>query len=588
MADFDLEQEPAYYNMAEEAVDEDEALQSRAFNMAEEAEKQSDNAPGFWGTVGDIFTQAGRGALKVFTWPADVIKLGMIGEGLSDIDELEEAFQKAGKPFDRQQYIKSVLEMSEFIPTQELAEQGLEKLTGISLEPKSEFGRRAKQFSELVGFTRGGLAKKLTSATTGVAATEALKAAGVGEGKAELIGDVASLSPSLVERAPRTLSKASTEIEKTAQKHALPFLEYMAREKEPIIKGRLYKNTEARLKDKFKLSTKEAINRIISNEIPMKRLRERGINLEALGEHAYQVTEQMARAKPKQINTDQIVKNIDREILRIKHLAPSPSDAQKAAIDLLERERDVMKVSQPSSEQLINQHKNYNADMKSIYKKPEFSGKEEQARKTYEFLKNELVDAMAQQGNADVANAFKAANKIYHETSKLKQTESLINKAFNGETYNPKKLDKLLASKNGNFLRRNMSAAAIKDLEEIAKYGKEAEEKISKFIDLHNPSVINEIKTWGQLAPLVFLPHSLQGKILAVSRPVAKHVQGKLLTRDATREIYKTTLKHASEGSFNLLKKDFVNLEKEIAKEWGSVDDFIDDTLDELRIGELD
>lgn len=566
---------------------QDEKLEDSFIDLDTYAKnKEEKKELGWLETIGDVFTQAGRGALKFFTWPADVLKLGMIGEGLSDLDEIEEAFLKEGKPFDREQYVKSIFEMSKYIPTQELAEQGFEELTGISLQPKTELGKGAKQLTELAVFTPGGATKKLTSAALGVATTQALKNSGVGEGKAELIGDVASLSPAVIEKTAKQVPKAVQSLEKTAQKYALPFKEFMVREREPILKGRLFKNTEARLKDQFNLSAQEAMKRIVENEIPIRRLRDRGVNLDALGEHAYQMTRQMAQAKPQAIKTDQIVNNIDQEIARIKSLAPSSSDSQKAAIKLLEEERDILKVANPSSEQLINQHMNYNADMKAIYKKPEFSGKEEQIRKTYEFLKSELVSAMEQQGSKDVANAFKAANKIYHEKSKLYQTESLLGKAFNGDTYSPKKLDKLLASKQGNFLRRNMSETAIKDLEDIARYGKQAEEKMGKFIDLRSPSIANEIKSWGQLAPFIFLPHNLQGAMLAVAKPFAKHVQGKLLTRDATREIYKLTLKHASEGAFNLLKKDFVNLEREIGKEWGSVEDFMDDMMSELEIYE--
>lgn len=581
-----LEEDDIGIDLASYEQEKDEKLEDSFIDLDDYAKNKEEKKEIGWGeTIGDWFTQAGRGALRLFTWPADVLKLAMIGEGLSDIDELESAFEKAGKPFDRETYIRSVFENSRYIPTQDLLEEGFEELTGVSLQPKTEGGKRIKQGVEIAAFTRGGGVGKLAAAATGVGTTEALKHFGVDEGKAELVGDLASLSPQILEKSAKQIPKAAKNIEKTAAKHALPFKEFMVKERQPILKGRLFKNTEARLKDQFDMSTKQALNKIVEGSLPIRRLRERGVNLDALAEHAYQTTEQLARAKPQAINTGQMVKNIDSEILRIQQLAPSPSDSQKAAIKLLEQERDILKVSNPSSEQLINQHKNYNADMKSIYAKPEFSGKEEQIRKTYEFLKNELVDAMEKQGSADVANSFKAANKIYHEKSKLTQSENIIEKAFK-DGYSPKKLDKVLHSKNGNYLRRNLGDKAVDEIQEIAKYGKEAEEKMSKFLDLRSPSIANEVKSWGQFAPLIFLPHNFKGAALAVAKPFAKHVQGKLLTRDATREVYKLTLKHAAEGSFNLLKKDFANLEKEIVKEWGSVDDFMDDMMDELEIYE--
>jgi hypothetical protein len=570
-------------DLAADEAAEDEAFESRALDFRDDEEK-----PGFWDTVGDVFVQGGRGALKAFTWPADVLKIGMIGEGLSDLDEIEEAFRKEGKPFDREAYVKGVFETAQYIPTQELAEQGFEKVTGLSLQPKTELGKRAGQFATLATLSPGSLARKATTGTIGAGTTAALKGVGVGETKAELIGDVASLSSGAVGKGARQLSQGAQKLERTAKKHALPFLEFMAREREPLIKGRLFKATEKNLKESFNLSPKEALNRIVKDELPMARLRNRGVDLDALGEHAYEVTRKLAQKNPKQLSTIPMVKNIDAEIERIQSLAPSPSDAQRAAIQILENQRDILKVSKPTAEQLIDQHMNYNADMKQIYRKPEFSGREEQVRKAYEFLKNESIELMKTQDHKDTAHAFEAANKIYHEVKKLEQTESLLAKIFDGETYNHKKLDKLLHSKQGNFLKRNMSKQAIEDLGDIAKYGKEAQEKIASFIDLRSPAVLNEVKSWGQLAPFLFLPHSLKGGLLGVASLVAKNIQGKLLTRDATREIYKLTLKHAAESSFNLLKKDFDRLEREVRKEWGSVDNFVDDMLDELRFFEED
>ncbi len=586
MADVPLEDNLKIFNLAEDEAEDEAKLDSRIIRLEEDEANDVANEPSWAETIGDVFTQTGRGALKYFTWPADVLKLGMIGEGLSDIDELEEKFHKAGKPFDREKYVKAVFDTARYIPTQELAEKGFEELTGLSLQPKTELGKKAKQLSEVATLTPGGLTKKLASGSIAAGTTAALEGLGVDEGKAEIIGDVASLSPAVIEKAPQMLSKAAQELEKTAQKHALPFLEFMVKERAPIRKGKLFKATENRLKDAFSVSGKEALNQVVRNELPVKRLQERGVNLDALGEHAYQTTEKLAAAKPQIFKTNDTVVNIEKEINRIKSLAPSPSDAQKAAIKLLEQERDILKVSNPNSQQLINQHKNYNADMKSLYKKPEFSGKEEQVRKTYEFLKDELVTMMEKQGSKDVANAFKASNKIYHEKSKLDQTENLLSKAFNPNdgSYDPNRLNKLLNSKKGNFLRRNMSPQGIKDLEEIAKYGQEAKQKMTTFLELRSPTIANEIKSWGQMAPFILMPHNLKGAMLAIAPSLAKRIQGSLLIRPATREVYKITLKHAAEGSYNLLKKDFAKLERLIQQEYGTVDNFIDSKLEELEI----
>lgn len=570
----------------EDAIEEQNGdFDDMGLDIEQDATKQSEKKEPSWGdTAIDVLTQGARGIAKAFTWPADIMKVAMIGEGLSDLDELEESFHKQGKPFDREKYVKDVFELAQYVPTQDLAEQGFEELTGLSLQPKTKLGEGARQAAEIASFTPGGIAKKLTSGALGAATTHTLKEVGFSKGKAEAFGDIAGFSPSIVGKSAGKLTKQAEKQLKVAEKHGLPFLKYMTKERLPRVKGRISQNAEKRINDQFKMSTEEAIDKLITGEIPLKRYQDRGVNLDTLAERLYSRAERKAAKNNTPLKTENIVKDIDKEINRIKALAPSPSDSQKAAIDILERERDVMKISNPTPEQLINQHKNYNADMKAIYAKPEFNGKEEQVRKTYEFLKNQLVSTMENQGAKDVSEAFKAANKLYHKKSALDQSENIIEKAFDGEKYNPKKLQKLLHSKDGNYLRRNLGESAVKEIEEIAKYGKEAQEKIKQFAEINTSPVINEIRSWGKLGFATFLPHNLAAVGIAFVPAVAKRIQGALLTRPATREAYRVTLKHAADGAFNLLKKDFAKLEKEVEKEWGTVDDFIDDMMNELDI----
>lgn len=585
MAEQAVEDDLGIFDLEADEVQEEESFFENVHDLAQEEEQGTVDEASFLETIGDILTQGGLGYLKAYTWPLDILKLGVLSSGLEGLDELESAAEKSNIPFDREEYLSSLFKQSQYIPTQELAEQGVEELTGLSLQPKSEIGKFTKQAVNLFKLSPGSVVSKATKGAAGAGATQALKATGVPETAAEVIGDFGTLVPGkLIEKTAKTIPQAAKAAEQTAQKHTLPFLEYMVREREPIVTGRLFKQTERNLSQQFNTTADEALKKIVRNEIPISRLRERGVNLDAFGEHAYKTTERLAQGRTQVIPTKDIVKNIDAEIARIEGLAPSPSDAQKASIKVLEQERDALKVAKPTSQQMINQHKNYNADVKGIYRKPEFNGKEEEVRKTYEFLKDQLVKSVEAHGQKDVANAFRASNKIWHEKSKLDQTQKILSKAFPGDQYNPKKLDKLLNSRDGKFLRRNLSKSAIQDIEEIAKYGKEAQEKMARFIDLRSPAVLNEVRLWGQLAPLIFSPSKLKGTVLSLGPALSKRVQGEFLTRPAVRDTYKLTLKHASEGAYDLLRKDFGKLETQITKEFGSIDNFIDKSMEDLEI----
>lgn len=569
-----------------EAAQDDDFLKNTI--DLDEYESTQQDKPGFWDTVNDVFVQTGRGALKYFTWPADVIKAGMIGEGLSDIDELEEIAKKENVPFDREKYIQGVFDASGFIPTQELLESGIERLTGKSLQPQTELGKSAKQLAEVAAFTPGGIAGKLAAGATSAGTTKVLKSVGVGEGKAEFIGDIAGFVPQAVTKAAKAIPKKFIQTEQAAKKHGLPFVEFMVKEREPYLKGQLFQATEKRLKDQFKMNSEQAMNKVLHDQFLVKRLADRGVNIDALVDHAYKTTEKIAQSKNVNLTTDNFVKNVDKEISRRKSLAPSLSEADRAAIAILENERDIMKVSKPNTEQFVEQHKQYNKDTKAIWKKPQFSGKEQEVIGAYDFLKNQVIDTMGAQGSKDAANSLRAASTIYSQKSKVDHAEKILSKVFDGEKYDPKKFLKTLDSKQGKILRRNLGKNATQEIEEIAKYGKEAQEKMERFINLDSPSVFEEVKSFGQLAPLIFMPNKLGGALLTLAKPIASRVQGMLLTRPALRETYKVTLEHAAKGSYNLLKKDFAKLERQIQEEWGSVDNFMDEAMSELDIFEPD
>lgn len=574
-------------DVGEEAAIEDQEF-GQDFTDLETEEKELEAGKPTWAqTIGDVFVQSGRGVLKAFTWPADVLKAGMIGSALSGIDELEDEFERAGRPFNREELTKSVYNTAEFFPTQELAEKGIEKATGFSFEPKTELGRKAGQTAQIATLNPGSLAKKALAGATAAGTTYGLEQAGVPG--AEIIGDVVGSSTSALRKVPKVISDKAKDSLKTAQKHALPFLEYMNQENAPWIRGKLFKKTEERLKQEFNVSNKQALDKILTNEIPIKALKDKGINLDVMAEEAYTKAISQASKDPKLIKTDQIVKNIDQEIAYIKSKAPNPSDAQKTAIQILENERDILQVATMNSEQLINQYQNYNSNVKGIYRKPQFSGVEEEVRQTYKFLNEQLVQSLEHQGQKETATYFKEANKIYHAKSQLNQSESILSKAFDGGNYSPQKLQSILNSKNKRkFLERNLGKGAVQEIQDIAEYGVKATENIGNFIKLDSPFVLNEITTWGNLAPLVFMPGNLAGPLMTVARPIAERVQGKLLTRPALRETYKMTLKHAAEGQYNLLKKDFFKLEEGIAKEWGDTQTFIDEAMQELEFDGFD
>lgn len=576
---------------------EDDELTRSAIDLDEYAKSPEAQEASWWDWTKDLAIQSVRGVAQAFTWPLDVLKLGMIGEGLSDLDELEEAFQRTGKPFDREAYIRTIMEQGEYIPSQSFFEGLIEDATGVSLQPKTESGKFVNKAATIASLTKGSGLTKIAAGTTAGATKQGLTALGVNETVADIASDVAGGATQALKKAPRTFSPEAEKLRKVADKYGMPFYEFMTKPPGGVITPKISLAREKAILKELGITSEQAAKQIVEGKLPISQLRKQGINLEQLERDSYDNARKLAQSKPQNIDPSQIITDIDAEVSRIKKIAPSLSDDNKEIIRILENEKSIYEKSLPNqkgqpapqpvpinSEQLINQHIEYNKNVKGIYKKPEMKGKEEATRDAYAFLNQSIRDTMEKQAGSDVFTAFKEANSLFSQNAILKESEALVNKAFVDGVYNPKKLNQVLNSKQGIKLRKNLGDKAIQELKEIADFGEKAVNHTTRV--LQSPKFSQEAVTWGTLAPLVLGSTAKMKGMLYLGKPVAERIKGYLLTRPASREAYAGIIKNAAKGSFNNMKGDFAKLEEAVSAEFGSVENFIKQVIDDLEVYE--
>lgn len=553
------------------------------YSNSPEAEEASN-----WETAKDIGIQAGLGFAQAFTWPLDVLKVAMLGEGLSDIDELEESFAKAGKPFDKDKYIKTVMEQAEFIPTQELLEKQIEKYTGADLSPKTKPGKFFNKLFFLGGLTRGkGLGKAAKAGIAGASTTAALRELGTPEVVSEIAGDVAGGLASVGKQA-RKLSPEAARLQQIGDKYGLPLMEVMLRDEIPV-KARISEARKSSLQKQLGMTTEEAIDRVIEDRLPISKLRNQGQNLEVVEQEAYNKAKDLAKANQNPLNKQQILTDIDAEISRIRHEAPSPSNAEEAAIRILEKEKESLSRGKTNVQQLINQTQKYNSNVKNIYRKPEFTGMEEEVKNTYGFLNNSIRNTIEKEAGSEVADAFRTANKIYGQNAALAKSEALLEKPFQNGDYSPKKLQNVLNTKQGAILQRDIGKEGIKELRDIAEFGTKAQKATTQFANSSRHKF--QVSEWGPLAGFLLAKAPPVGVAAAAAKPFFDYVRGYLLTKPASRTVYKDIVKNAAQGSFKNMTGDFAKLENQIVEDFGSIQNFMKEGLDEVefyREGEED
>lgn len=512
-------------------------------------EGPKENESVFMKSLKDMFTnlpgQIALGLTQAVTSPLDLMKLWMTGEALVGLDEAEEASLKEGIPFDREKEQSKILNTIETsVPTLSMAEKWLND-QNVSTQPQDTVQKIFRTISEFAGLPKVGKSPKL------------------------------GLKP---------LSPEQNALRETSEKFGLRKFAGMESEKPPGITPIVSAEKEASLSKELGETSKKAVDDLIDQKISVKKFRdEYGINLEEAYDVAYDAARKTASKMGKEpINYSNVFEWMDQQIAKTKSSSPSLSASQKAYINILKKEKKdltkkVTKKSGPTlygpngeeitqkavskrvakdmtADQSLNQIKNYNDNVKGIWKKPEFAGTENAVKDAYAGLNEQFIKAI-EKANPTLSKEIKFANKIFHEGSKLNQVENILDKAFS-DGYNPNKLARILSSKRDrSFISRSLGKDGVQDLERIAKYGQEAQKKIFKHIK--NPKTVKDYlnsMTPMQLGLLLGGKAHI-GAVYYIPKAALHRLQGHLLTRNGTKKAYKQFMKDSAKyGSFPLSK----------------------------------
>ena len=603
------------YLNQEQKKEEDDDLEG-TFSAEEYSKSKEAQEATWWDAAKELGIQSGLGFAKAYTWPLDVLKMALIGEGLSDIDDIEMEFEKAGKPFDRNKYIKNVMEQAELIPTQDLLERTIDEKYGTNLnEPKTRTGKFFNKLFFLRGLLRQGGAGQMRSAAGGVAGgatTAALREAGAPEILAELAGDVTGTALTSVRQQARNLTRRQREIQNMADAHGLPLMELMFHDELPS-SAKISSTRQAALDRQLSMSSEEAIINVANQRIPISQLRNQGVNLQTLEDTAYNQATALARANPTIVSTEDLVADIEREIARIRSTSPSTSTGEKAAIRVLQDEIEALTnppsrsnapqilgpngqpINPPSNartpkqvnvEQMLEQTRKYNDNVRGIYRKAEFTGAEDEVRQAYAFLNERIRDTVERQAGSQVVEAHRNANQIFAQNIALERIDNMINHVFRNGEFSPKRLRSFLDSRNGAIVRRDIGEQGVRELRDIAEYGERAQRATRQLANSSGHSF--DISQWGPLAGFLLNQVPKAGVALGTIKPMYNYIRGWTLTRPAARTVYRGILRNAANGSFKNMAKDFSKLEDEVIKEFGSIEEFVKQGIRELPFYEDD
>lgn len=574
------------------------------------------------------------GYLKKFTYPADILQMAGIGEALDPefIEDLRRIHEREGIPFDEAKYREKVAEAAKAFPTQSNIERSVEEKTGLPLEAKTGLQKAFNLGGTAAGFQPGNLIQKGAAALTAPGVSELAQALGVPESIAELGGLAAAGGVSSGKLVEKTLAPEQQALRQIAEKHKLPTYAGMEVET-PKVSPVVSPKRQEKLAGELAQKSEQAIDEVITKQLPLNEAEKLGVSPEALYERSYQRMEETAKNIDKEIaeyeklrkqgaseeilkQTKGVKKPIDiqpvldwikREASKIEKSAPSLSTPDKIRLKILRDEYKSLstKPTPPSPEavklldihgkplvrakkkrepkeinasQTIDQTRNYNENVRDLYRKPEFTGAQQEVRETYAQLNDQLQHAIKQSGETDLARQLWFGNQVFHESSKLKQVQNILSPALE-HGYNSSKMASVLRNKsNKKFLERSLGKGAVKDLIDIAHYGKQAENTVFK--RLKNPKTLGEYVSnlTPMKAALLFFKHaSLPGVAMLgeTTKGTSQRLAGLLFTRPGTRKAYVNFLKGAMSAQKGVFEKASDALTKAIDEEFGNEENLL-------------
>ena len=519
----------------------------------------------------NIPLQYGLGLARNVTFPLDLLKISAMGAG-QDALYSEEPDPMLNKDIAQQK----MNEVIEYFPTQDSIEKGIENITGVNLQPQTASGKIARSTGEFTsprGLLKSGgkaIARKLLAPIGGAVVEQGLEEAGVPAPIAGLVGVSATNIGEAGKIIPKKLSKEGEELRKTSEKFNLAKPRLMEYEK-PLFKGSVSKGQSEKLGKNLEESSSKAIESVIREQIPIKKLEERGYNLSQATNKAYEMAERKAAQSKGIINIDPVIDYLEKEIESVSKSAPSLSLESEKYLDLLRKEYSKLKDYDLTPKEVLKQYQEFNKNLKNIYRKPEFSSMEGKVKDFYSTINQKLLESSEKSGQKEFADSFRYANKLYSEKSKLRNIENSLSK-YIGENFNPEKLSKDLKNpKKRPFFERNLGERGVKDLEEISLYGKKASEKIKKSLKIKENTLPAILKEEGPTALLGALSY-LSGygyeipTVALLGKKISSDIYGRILSSESTRKDYLNVLKAITSGSEKAIIKTSKKLNESYSK----------------------
>jgi len=304
-----------------------------------------------------------------------------------------------------------------YFPTQELAEQLIEKKIGLPLEPKSKLQKNLRLASSAAAFRPGGVAAKGTAAVAAPVISQSAQGLGLPEGASQTLGLLGSggvPSPKTVKAShPSGLTKRRFEnVEKPTKVSA----------------SRHSKITAAVEKD-FKgvadqLLEKNPTYRSIRDDTQFK---DKVTDL-------FGKVEELSEQVPGEINSQEVNKALRKRFSNREKKGVTEDEYEKAFRKDVKKISDTFSFEDFTPKQFVDQFRKNNKSLKELFEPGKSSAQNRAKREALLEYNRAIEDVFkSKYPDSEFQKLFEFTNKRWSEISDVEQIDKFMNDAFSGK-----------------------------------------------------------------------------------------------------------------------------------------------------------
>lgn len=339
-------------------------------------------------------------------------------------------------------------------------------------------------------------------------------------------------------------------------------------EKESIkgIKPKISESRKEKILSNVTKQSEELIEKIKKEKIPISKEIDQGIDVSAKNEQNFDKISIIASKLPEKIKASNISDYLKSVKNRISE-SPIPSDEQENILKLVDKFGEKFGGKNAYlAKDYLNQYRNINKDIKSLYETKFVHGERLETMKFFEGLKNSMAKTLEEGTPKGFAELFNETNKEFSSIKKLEKFENIMASVQSSDgRLNPDKLNRFLSNnKKSNVLRKQIGDDGFNKIKAISDDLYKTKDKMKLF----ETEKFDFIKNEAGATILKYLGFPFAGKIAGalLGKESIARIRGFMLTSTQGAGKISNFLKAIRSQNPKMIKKTATSLVSEFSK----------------------